>query len=156
MAVVATRLTLEGSSRTLTGGLGGKFLHCTMRLGQGGDFPPAGDYEILPPISDPIYGMVALMVPARGLGAKDIFKYEKPLLEHKDWAGGGGVPSVCAYEFYVHIKGEDESPSSKGGRQIFVLSDKPVLGHNSIVLNSGFADLLDALQTSGGAMVEVI
>jgi hypothetical protein len=36
-----------------------------------------------------------------------------------------------------------------------VLSDRPVLGRNSIVVSSGFADLMDALQTSGGARVRV-
>ena len=69
MAVVATRLMFQAGSRTITGSLGGRFLHCTMRPPQGGALPPAGDYEILPPVSDPIYGRLAVMAPAGGSGA---------------------------------------------------------------------------------------
>jgi hypothetical protein len=39
--------------------------------------------------------------------------------------------------------------------QVFVLSNKPVLGRNCIVISSGFADLMDGLQTAGGARVTV-
>jgi hypothetical protein len=47
------------------------------------------------------------------------------------------------------------SPPTAPGGQVFVLSDRPVLGRNCVVVSSGFADLMDALQTSGGARVRM-
>jgi hypothetical protein len=122
-------LTFQISSRTITGSLGGKFLYCTMRPLQGGVVPPAGDFKIQPPVSDPIYGRIALMAPV----------------------GGSLILSAVSGKFFLK---PDRTPGAGGG-PVFVLSDRPVLGRNCIVVNSGYADLMDALQTSGGAMVTV-
>jgi hypothetical protein len=46
-------------------------------------------------------------------------------------------------------------PASSAGGQAFVLSDRPVLGRNCVVVSSGFAGLMDGLQKAGGARVTV-
>jgi hypothetical protein len=150
MAVVATRLMFQVASRAIAGNLGGKPVHCMMRPAQGGALPPAGDYEILPPVSDPIYGRLALMAPAGQLAAIEW-----------NWttAPAGGLAASEKYlkdaaKFWEKPLGE-QKPDSAGGGGVFVLSDRPVLGRNCIVVSSGFADLMDALQTSGGARVTV-
>jgi hypothetical protein len=146
MAIVGARLMFQVGSRTITGNLSGKFLHCTVRPAQGGALPPAGDYEILPPVSDPIYGRLAVMAPAGGLGAtKDVDK-STPAVRGKLIVKPYAAPPVVAMKF--------ETPGAGGG-PVFVLSDRPVLGRNCIVVGSGFADLMDALQTAGGARVRV-
>jgi len=151
MAVVGARLMFQAGSRTITGNLSGKFLHCTMRPPQGGALPSAGDYEILPPVSDPIYGRLAVMAPVGGLGAtKDVDKsrsacsgfFEKPDAAPRAMSGR-------------RMDFEPDRTHGAGGGQVFVLSDRPVLGRNSVVVSSGFADLMDALQTSGGARLTV-
>jgi len=172
MAVVGARLMFQAGSRTITGSLGGKFLHCTMRPPQGGALPPAGDYEILPPVSDPVYGRLAVMASVGGSGAtKDPDKgtvigqkwfrkpdaakfWEKPLAT----AVSGKVfqkPLATAVSDRRIAFKPDQTPGAAGA-QVFVLSDRPVLGRNSIVVGSGFADLMDALQTAGGARVTMV
>lgn len=174
MAVVGARLMFQAGSRTITGSLGGRFLHCTMRPPQGGALPPAGDYEILPPVSDPVYGRLAVMAPVGGsfnppaagcrsypaVTQKLFFKpdaakfWEKPLAT----AVSGKVfqkPLATAVSDRRIAFKPDQTPGAAGA-QVFVLSDRPVLGRNSIVVGSGFADLMDALQTAGGARVTMV
>ena len=151
MAVVGARLMFQVGSRTIAGNLSGKFLHCTMRPAQGGALPPAGEYEILPPVSDPIYGRLALIVPAGGSAAIRIGKHGRLSATISDVS-----VQVCFGKSAVSgfIERPDTTKSAAGG-QVFVLSDRPVLGRNCIVVSSGFADLMDGLQTSGGARVTV-
>jgi hypothetical protein len=167
------RLMFQVGSRTIVGSLGGRFLHCTMRPAQGGALPPAGDYAILPPVSDPIYGRLALMAPVGGSGAVDVrWKLvvnpsavsgklvDKPLTT----AVSGKVfekpdarrTAIGQKLFEKPIDFQKADPiHSAGGGQVFVLSDRPVLGRNCIVVSSGFADLMDGLQKAGGARVTV-
>lgn len=178
MAIAATRLMFQLGSRVIAGNLGGKSLCCAMRPAQGGTLPPAGDYEILPPMNDPVYGRVALMVPVGGSGAvRAQMAMQKCLVTAKlfmkpDW----GTPAVATkfetppavgmkferpagvgmkFERPPAVGTKFERPGANGG-QVFVLSNRPVLGRNCIVISSGFADLMDGLQTSGGARVTVV
>jgi len=158
MAVIGARLMFQAGSRTIAGSLGGRFLHCTMRPAQGGALPPAGDYEILPPMNDPIYGRVALMVPVGVAGAiRTGLTMEKAVQSSVAFLKPDVTPTAKGqkdYEKPMAARRMGHPPGAAGG-QAFVLSDRPVLGRNSIVVSSGFADLMDALQTSGGARVTV-
>jgi hypothetical protein len=139
------RLMFQVGSRTIMGSLGAKFLHCTMRPAQGGVLPPPGEYQIVAPVSDPIYGRLALMTPAGGSAPIPGKFTEKPLTG-KSWEKPDSGKFSEKYD----------SIHSAGGGQVFVLSDRPVLGRNCIVVSSGFADLMDALLTSGGATARVV
>jgi hypothetical protein len=147
------RLLFQVGSRTISGSLAGKFLQCTMRPPQGGTLPPAGDYAILAPMNDPIYGRVALMVPVGGSGAVDVgLTLQKCLVAIKLTFKPDAGPSPVAFGVAKKPGGTAAGDVS----QVFVLSDKPVLGRNCIVVSSGFADLMDGLQTAGGARVTLV
>jgi len=60
MPARSNRLTT--SETTLTGNLGGRPLNCVIQPPQGGGPPPPGKYHISPPVDDPIYGRIAVMV----------------------------------------------------------------------------------------------
>ena len=57
----------------------------------------------------------------------------------------------------VAIKGGFQAPgaSQAAAGQVFVLSNRPIAGQNSLVVSSGYADLMDALRAAGGASVTV-
>jgi hypothetical protein len=153
MAIVATRLMFQAGSRVISGNLAGKFLNCTVRPPQGGALPPRGGYEILPPMNDPIYGRVALMVPAGGSGEIIAgLTMQKCLVTAKVYGRFEAGPTTMSNKKFSK---PDASPPDATSGQVFVLSDKPVLGRNCVVVSSGFADLMDGLQTAGGARVTV-
>ncbi len=156
---IVLKLTYRLASATISGNVGGKALHVTMRLLQTG--PPAGNYDIHPPVNDPIYGLVALMTPSTfspGGAASHASKIE---------SGGGMAEAYKAFSspqaaIFIKVEGGmalygKVFPKTQGGMastgQVFVLSSRPILGQNSLVVSHGFADLMDALQAAGGASV---
>jgi hypothetical protein len=169
-------LNFGRSTRVIAGSLGGKFLHCTMRPARGGALPPAGEYEILRPVIDPIYGRLALMAPVGGSGGilaekhpdklsaigQKLFQKPNATLPAVSGRLPGKLDASAVSALF--IKFDQASPATgkpidthgTAGGQVFVLSDRPVLGRNCIVVSSGFADLMDALQTSGGARVRMV
>jgi hypothetical protein len=112
--MLGTRLTCNVRSGSITGIIGGKALHCVMGRSQGGANLPSGEYQIVSPQNDVIFGTIALIVPA------------------EKWGAPGALEAT------------------------FVLSDRPILGRNSVIVQSGFADLMDALKVSGGATLQVL
>jgi hypothetical protein len=58
-------MQLKLSNNTITGNLGGKYLHCAVRMSQGTGSPAPGEYVIPPPESDAIYGQTALVLPLK-------------------------------------------------------------------------------------------
>ena len=179
-SIGAMRLLFQAGSRTIAGNLAGKFLCCTMRPPQGGALPPAGDYVILPPMNDPIYGRVALMAPVgRAGGIRPELTMQKclatatflkpdvtpaavsgKLLEKPLGAAAIGAkvfqkPGATATSIGAKVFEKPLEKRGAGAGQVFVLSDRPVLGRNCVVVSSGFADLMDSLQTAGGAGVTV-
>jgi hypothetical protein len=166
-SISAMRLLFQAGSRVISGNLAGKFLNCTMRPPQGGALPPAGDYQILAPMNDPIYGRVALMVSVGGSGAVDVgLTLQKCLVAVGAASRGGWDVTVNAKALKPDVRSTamsnrkmgmpDASPPGQTSGQVFVLSNKPVLGRNCVVVSSGFADLMDGLQAAGGARVTVV
>jgi hypothetical protein len=168
------KLIYRAAGGTITGNLAGKLIHFSARPGPAGGQPPPGNYDIHPPVNDPIYGMVALMTPSGGLKARHItgklkiftrpekdvpvsmFQKVEPAMKNcvapamkycyspkTNMADGGRFASGA---------NEAKDPSSS---QVFVLSSRPILGQNSLVVMIGHADLMDALQAAGGASVTV-
>lgn len=132
------KLTLLPQSNVISGLIGGTPIHCTFR--PGGAVPPPGNYDVLPPTDDPIYGRCALMVRQEGQGPSSTFdptKRAAPAL--RMW---GAFPALDVASF----------PSSGSG---FVLSDRPIPGRNCLVCVSGFADLMEGLESSGGASIQI-
>jgi len=136
-AICGGRLMFQLRSGTLAGNLGTRFLYCMIRPGKDWAVPPAGDYEILPPRNDPIYGRFAVMV--------------------RSGSGGGtrlGSALACATAGAAVATAVGFADSTAAG-QIFVLSGGQVSGRNNIIFSSGFPEFMDALQTGGGARVTV-
>ena len=188
------KLLYRSAGGTITGNLAGKLMHFSARPGQGGVQPPPGNYDIHPPVNDPIYGLVALMTPSGRPNAVQAlalrgFKMDAPnALKEAPSAmkeAPSGMKEAPALGFQkvtptmqgcftpaikycmtpntnmvdggrfatamIGIKDAQSTPSSP----VFVLSSRPILGQNSLVIMSGHADLMDALLATGGASVTV-
>jgi hypothetical protein len=66
--------------------------------------------------------------------------------------GGGAVSG--SYEFSGASSSLfDKFVGPAGGAASFVLSSRPIPGRNCLVIQSNFADLMDALKSTGGATV---
>ena len=131
---------------TLIGHIGGRTIHLMI---QPRGAPPPGNYEIHPPVQDPVYGMVALMVPTAGPASyanapAALSPYQPVKL---------GTPAYVKMVSPAAGLTRVESPTR--GPQVFVISDKPIPGRNAVVISSGFADLMDALHAHGGATIQV-
>jgi hypothetical protein len=157
-------LTYSRAGGTFVGNIGGKALHFTARPAQSGAQPPPGNYQIHRPMNDPIYGMVALMTPV-GIQAGNAGKfvpgrdYTAPAFTYSAPAGAGYDPGfkVVFAPGYLQVvaPGRDYTAPAAIASAIFVLSSRPILGQNSLVIMVGFADLMDALTAEGGATVRV-
>jgi hypothetical protein len=170
---------------TITGNLAGKLINFSARPGRAGGQPPPGEYDIHPPVNDPVYGWVALMTPSGNLGS-DLNKHKvspsfmkvSPSFLKEAPSGMKDVPAlgfqkvepaakICfapaikyCYSPKTNVADGGRFASGVKGtpgtaRTVFVLSSRPILGQNSLVVMLGHADLMDALQSAGGATVTV-
>jgi hypothetical protein len=177
MAFEKLKYRLAGG--TITGNLGGKLIHFAARPGRAGGQPPPGNYDIHPPVNDPIYGMVAVMTPAGaapGLSAASLNYGKVAGALSQKWGAPANKVVGAVSEKYGAPSGklgfaasEKWAPSDKAGApgwntvksgtpaggQVFVLANRPIMGQNSLVITLGFADLMDALGAAGGASVQV-
>jgi len=142
-------LTLAKNS--LSGNVMGKAVNA-FALNKGVDgAPPPGEYDLLPPLADPIFGVYIIAV-RRGSGLKPGFDYSKvftgPVAPRHE---GIKLPTarMASYEGY-------KLPKGAAGEAFFVLSKQQIPGRNCVVLAAGFSDLLDALSGAADAMLTVI
>src|ERR1039457_2278302 len=140
--MITSSITLHSAFNQLRANLAGKFLTCFFRPLLGATLPP-GKYKISSPMHNSVYGTFALLSaagPAAGVaGHKDWLSAAGPaagLADHKDW-----VTRSDWIEFSINQSG------------VFVLVARPLAGRNGIVITSGFAELMAALQQAGGATV---
>jgi hypothetical protein len=151
--------------------LAGRSLNCLINPSQG-SAPPAGVYQIQPPMDDVVFGQLAVMTqvggPAGGgASAQSEFKWlgDESWVGNKKYVGasvshfekfvgpGGGTASG-SYEFSGASASIFEKMVGPGrGAASFVLSSRPIPGRNCLVIQSNFDDLMDALKNTGGAMV---
>jgi hypothetical protein len=134
--VTFQKLAYSLASGTINGNIGNKNMHIVVRPAQAGKGPATGNYIINPPVNDPIYGMVAMMTPSTS-------PTQSPNVAIKT--------HLTAPTAYKH---STTAPTAAAG-QVFVLSSRPIAGQNSLVVSSGYADLMDALRAAGGASVTV-
>ena len=167
------RMTFHRGSGALSGSIGGKHLHIVTRPAHGSAALPAGEYAIHPPVIDPIYGAVALVVPTAGPSnpAGDTVSYIKNAPANK-WSAPANKYSAPVNKLSAPTnkwsapankysaptdKWASPMPAGESGlnETVFVLSQKAIPGRNSIIVSSGFADLMDALHAAGGATITV-
>ena len=150
---------LRGPS-LIAGNLGGKQVNCAIRQVQGGHLAP-GTYHISAPIKDPIYGTTAHLTSAAQLSSVEVRGWDPD--KRKEVVGAAAkfhMPSAFVIKGTFRGAQSDVVTEKVGADhissgQVFVLCDKPVLGRNTLVVSMGFADLMDALQSSGGATVTI-
>jgi len=131
-------LNLQPSSGLLQGMIGAAPIRVTLSVGAGA-IPQPGVYQILPPINDPIYGPVVLMAPAiQTTGAAA----QKQAIS---------IPQKIAISSAIQTL----TGSSIRSGSVFVLGSKAIAGYNTLIVTTGFADLLRALTASGGATVNL-
>lgn len=111
--------------------------------------PLPGEYGLLPPLDDPVFGTYIIAVP-RGAGYKPGYDWRKLSTEPGTAPRHEGIKLPTAR--MIHWK----LPAGAEGEAAFVLSKQPIPGRNCVVLVSGFSDLLDALRDAPDAALTVI
>ncbi len=141
-------MQLKFSSNTITGNLGGKPIHCVIRMSQGTGAPPSGEYTVRPPTNDPVYGRTALVIPSKF--ANDIGPRTPSAKLISPASSSSNAPGARVSWDWIKM------PSgAQAGVQMLVLSDKPIAGRNCLIVSQGFADLMQGLDASGGATLTV-
>jgi hypothetical protein len=140
-------LTLTKSS--LIGNVRGRSINGGLLLARGATAaPPPGEYDLLPPLNDPVFGSYIIAV-RRGSGAAVGY------VEVKRPADPGAAASLDTFKLpaarMIHFK----LPPSATAETVFVLSKQPIPGLNSVVLVSGYSDLLDALAGAAATVLTV-
>jgi hypothetical protein len=145
------------AKNAIEGTVMGRPVHAFALDGKVGTAPPPGEYDLLPPVEDPVFGTYIIAV-RRGSSLKPGYTYNKVTVKPGyDWRKMPAKPGVTSsYEVKLsvaayHIK-RTVAPAEEG----FVLSKQPIPGRNCIVLASGFSDLLDALSAGTEAALTVI
>jgi hypothetical protein len=159
---MATAKLTEGGM--LHGLLGGRPVMCFLRTGVN---IPKGQYLLLPPVEDPIYGTLVPMMPldpaATSSGTRALAKHKEVALlpavskptsyRHKEVAllpavfkqTSSGTPAV---------KPGWGAPASADTGGWFILSANAMPGRNNAVVHLGFSDLVEGLKT-GAETIEV-
>jgi hypothetical protein len=158
--------TLQFQSGFISGMLAGKPLNCLVNPSLPGSAPLAGVYQIQPPLEDVVFGQMAVMTlvgRSDGGGAQPTYKPWGKLEKYTpgfdpSWAMNKKYVGASASLFDKMVPGGVSSSLFEkfvpgGGSTSYVLSSRPIPGQNCLVVGSGFADLMDALQKSGGAIV---
>ena len=140
-------LTLAKNS--LSGSVKGRPINAlTLDLGADGA-PTAGEYDLLPPLTDPVFGSYIIAV-RRGSGFKPGY----------DWRKLTAEPGVAPRHEGIKLPSSRmtwwKMPEGTTGEPYFVLSKQPIPGRNCVVLSSGFSDLLDALSSVAEEVLTVI
>ncbi|CAD5373293.1 hypothetical protein RA210_U30205 [Rubrivivax sp. A210] len=111
--------------------------------------PAPGEYDLLPPLEDPVFGVYIIAV-RRGSGFKPGYDWRKLTAEPGVAVRHEGIklPTTRMVEWKM--------PAGASSEDSFVLSKQPIPGRNCVVLASGFADLLEALKGAPEAALTVI
>jgi hypothetical protein len=162
----------------------GTHIQAVTRLGSAGARPAAGRYQILPPISHPFLGRVAIVV-----SLQEVINTisTRPMYAPNVLSGltlGAGAASAGAFVGATAIGGTAIGPgairagnaiggTAIGGTAIgpgaaqagaasfspnqgFILTKDNVAAPNAVAVVSGFDELMGALENSGGAILEIL
>jgi hypothetical protein len=139
-------MNLTLSNNTLSGNLMGTPVYGMTRSALGGASPPAGLYNISPPVSDPMFGVYAVLTPVTG-GSSSLAStgkhFDRKLFDPVNFD-------------HKHFFPKLQIPKGPGTlSQVLVLSDRVIPGRNCIVMSLGFADMMSALQSAGGGQITI-
>jgi hypothetical protein len=145
------RLRLQLDNEVLLGVAGGQHVHCLVRIPSdpsGEDTIEHGIYEILPPVADPLRGRIAICT---HLEEESI----PSLLGGRSSVGSAIVGAVGhrvhpAHAAVQHVLADGTAPAPT-----LILAGGPLGGSNVVVVITGFDELMDLLEESGGGSLEV-
>jgi hypothetical protein len=133
----------------LTGTTAGKCIHAVTRPGIGGKArPPAGKYQILAPISHPSLGQVAVVV----LLQEESYTISTVPHFAPNMVSGLGTVLPLTYSIASAAGGAASCSPHQG----FILTKDNVTAPNAVAVLSGFDELMDTLESSGGAILEIL
>jgi hypothetical protein len=137
---------------TITGFHGGKSLQVSLRSQPGLTSPRPGAYFLHPPLKDPIFGMFAVLTPAGAqvdTGPTQVLIGLITASLAKGGAKATGITPQSGDSAAVATFLVNQNPGA------FVLSNRNLQGKNSLLVITGFADLIEALRSGGGLAVQV-
>jgi hypothetical protein len=158
----------------LTGTGPGTYIHAVTRPAGGTARPPAGRYQILKPILHPWLGRVAVVVPLQewvktttalsSVAPNVLSGYTlHPAAPAGAFVGAtSGRPAVGPGAAKAGNAMGPTTVGSAGGaasfspHQGFILIKDNVAAPNAVAVLSGFDELMDALESSGGAILEIV
>jgi hypothetical protein len=142
------RLKLQLDNEILLGTSGGEHVHCLIQTPSdptSGTSIGKGVYSIMPPIEHPLLGRIAILT---------------RLIETTTDAPIGGRSSVrgglTSTLSHAHAPAHNALAGSAATLATLILTRGPLSGSNVIVVTTGFEDLMDLLEESGGGTVEIM
>jgi hypothetical protein len=137
--------TLTLSHSTLRGFVTGKAVNCTVRSSPAGLKLAAGRYLLCPAENNPVYGLVMSIEPIRS-GGQNV---PGPRVGHEYRVEGPAALKIPAMPKVV-----PSGTTAREGGAAIVVSGRAIAG-NSLVVDTGFDDLVDAVQRTGGVTLVV-
>jgi hypothetical protein len=145
------RLRLQLDNEVLLGMAGGQHVHCLVRCPSdpsGEDMIEEGLYRILPPIEHPTRGIIAILIGLLELATAPQLGTRRAV-DSAIQGTGGHTHLLSQVIMHQLPAGGATSPGS------LILSGGPLGGPNAIVVTTGFEELMDLLEESGGGTLEV-
>ncbi len=151
-------LNLNAGSGVMQGDLGGRVFHCSLHP-LSFHLPP-GKYWISAPLQNSVYGEFALVTRA------DVLQHEKwigPVAEKwispmsQNWISPTSEKWInpMSQNWINPMSEKWISPGSSFSGGPVVLTGQLLPGRKCLVLMPGFADLMDALRSGGGASITI-
>lgn len=122
-------LNLKGN--LLTGNVKGTPISGMIGVSEGSALLP-GVYDLTPPVTDPVFGVVITAVPTSVRGARvSQYTFENTMVSSS-------------------IKNANEPAGA------FIITERSVPGRSGLVMSAGFGNLASVLRASGGAQITII
>ena len=138
----------DSAKNSLSGSVMGRPINA-FTLGKGASVaPPPGEYDLLPPVTDPVFGSYIIAV-RQGSSFKPGYDWRKLTADPGAAARWDTFKLPAARMIWWTM------PAGTADKVGFVLSKQPIPGLNCIVLAAGFSDLLDALSSATDATLTV-
>ena len=149
------RLRCQLSTRTLMGVAAGENVHCMVQCpsdpsAQGaGSTIERGVYQIQPPVEDPLRGRIAILT-----------HLEEPstsgAIGGRSLVGSGIARSVGHTHLLSQAVMHHPPAVSTASPASLILAGGPLGGSNVLVVTTGFDELVDLLEETGGGTLEVL
>jgi hypothetical protein len=148
--------TLTLSHSTIRGFVTGKAISCTVRSSPAGLKLATGRYLLRPAENNPVYGLVISIepMPSQGPGPAAVKLPAMPKDAASATAARPVGPGPAAVKLPAMPKVVPSGTAAREGGAAIVMSSRAIAG-NCLVVTTGFDDLVDAVQHTGGVTLIV-